>query len=67
MKSDIRLKGLEGTWYVIDERPGLYLLESEIYGDERPCVITDDKFNVILPNVHNGWFDYEEYLLNKEE
>lgn len=50
-----------GTWYVIDETyykgEKTYLLESEVYGDEAACLIVDNKLNVILGDVWNGFSD----------
>jgi hypothetical protein len=64
MKGNISLKNHIGTFYVIDERiidgRKLYLLESEIYGDEAACVITDDNFNVLEDNIYNGLDEYIE-------
>lgn len=49
------------TWYVIDEfeyhHDLYYLLESEVYGDEEPCLITDRFGNVIVHEVWNGFDD----------
>lgn len=51
----IEIKGYEGTYYVIDTHItpiGIYfLLESELYGDEVPCILTDSYLN----------FTYETY------
>ena len=65
MKNEgIKIKGHRGTWYVIDEGDydgkRLYLLESEIWGDEAASLIVDENYNVILDDVWNGFFDYEE-------
>lgn len=67
MKNEgIKIKGHRGTWYVIDEAvydgKRLYLLESEIWGDEVASLIVDEDCNVILDDVWNGFFDYEECL-----
>lgn len=61
----IKVKGHVGTWYVIDsmfteERGQLFLLESEIFGDEAPCVIVDKYGTLILEEVYNGFDDYFE-------
>ena len=51
----IKIEGYKGTYYVIDTRVtpiGIYfLLESEVYGDEVPCILTDSYLN----------FTYETY------
>lgn len=63
MKRDgIRVAGHIGTWYVIDEQDGLFLLEHEKYGDEAACVIVDGEGNLVLEDVWNGFEDYEEGL-----
>ncbi|MEW6215830.1 MAG: hypothetical protein AB1478_11630, partial [Nitrospirota bacterium] len=36
-----------------------YLLESEIYGDEVPCLIVDKAGKIILDEVYNGFSDLE--------
>nr|DAW40890.1 MAG TPA: Large polyvalent protein-associated domain 18 [Caudoviricetes sp.] len=62
----IKIKGHRGTWYVIDKAvydgKRLYLLESEIWGDEVASLIVDEDCNVILDDVWNGFSDYEECL-----
>lgn len=62
----IKLPRYRGTWYVIDEafiRGGkYYLLESEIYGDEVPCMIVGRYHDVIMDNVYNGFDDLRELL-----
>ena len=65
MKTDgIRIKGHRGTWYVIDEHfymgEKVYLLEHETYGDEAAHLIVNEKLEVILDDVWNG-FDELEY------
>lgn len=59
-KSGIKVAGHRGTWYVIDEEGGLYLLEHETYGDEAACVIVDEEGNLIQEDVWNGFNDLEE-------
>lgn len=62
----IRLKNHVGTWYAIATRningKDLFLLESEQYGDEAACVITDKEGNIVLDDVSNGFLEYEELL-----
>jgi hypothetical protein len=54
----IRLHGHIGTWYAIDAtvRNGnyYYLLESEVFGDEAPCLIVDANYQIIKDEVYNG-------------
>lgn len=59
-REGIKVKGHVGTWYVIDERDGLYLLEHETYGDEAACVIIDGEGNLVMEDVWNGFDDYDE-------
>ena len=62
-KENIQLNSIKGKWYVIDESwrnsIKVYLLESEEYGDEIPCIIVDEKMNVLLDNVYNGFDDLD--------
>lgn len=54
----------DGTYYVIDNAnyngQDLFLLESEEYGEDEPCVIVDKNNNVIIEDVNNGFDDYLE-------
>lgn len=64
----ITMEGYTGTWYVIDtnETPfgDLFLLESEVYGDETACLIVDENGLVLLNDVWNGFEDlFEEVML----
>lgn len=61
----LQIEGHFGRWYVIGEQNTgkhgmLYLLESECYGDDAPCLIVDAKGKVIVDEVHNGFSDYQE-------
>ena len=40
----------------------LLLLESEQYGDEAPCVIVDENLALVLEDVYNGFYDYDEFV-----
>ena len=72
-KNNIKLKGYRGTFYVISDTvmdikgtlKRVYLLESEFWGDEAPCVITDGDYNIILEDVYNG-FDDLRYAIEEE-
>lgn len=63
-QDNIKIEGYKGTWYVVDKTiyngKRYYLLESEIWGDEAPCLIIDEKGNVILDEVWNGFGDLYE-------
>ena len=64
-KHNIKLEGYRGTWYVIgetvynwkNELKKLYLLESELWGDEVPSIIIDKDYNIIMDSVYNGFYD----------
>ena len=62
-KDGIKIKGYLGKWYVIGETyfksQRVYLLEHETYGDEAACLIVDDKLNVVLDDVYNGFCDLD--------
>lgn len=67
MKRDnIKVEGHIGTFYVIKEVVSpigrLHLLESELYGEDAPCLWVDSACRVILDNVWNGVDDLDEYL-----
>ena len=59
-KESVSLDGYEGTYYEIDSRDGLYLMESEKYGDDVPAVIIDEDNNIVVADVYNGWLDLNE-------
>ena len=63
-KENIKIKGYRGTWSVIDEtiymHKKVFLLEHEYYGDMTQSLIVDEKLNVILDDVWNG-FDELKY------
>ena len=60
----IKISGHIGSWYVIQvyhfQGRFLYLLESEQYGDEAPCLWVDEKCNIVLDYVWNDVLDLEE-------
>ena len=65
----IRVTGHRGTWYVIDrqeiEGKLLFLVESEVWGDEVPCLILDVAGELVLEDVYNGlqaYIDHIDYL-----
>ena len=63
-KENIKIKGYRGTWSVIDETiykgKKVFLLEHEYYGDMTQSLIVDEKLNIILDDVWNG-FDELNY------
>jgi len=64
----VHIKGHRGTWYVIDEKyvtqhGWLFLLEHETHGDDAACLIVDERGQVIVDDVWNGFLDYEELLV----
>lgn len=66
-KENLRIKGHKGTWYVIGEVTTLgkqyWLLESEIWGDEAPCLIVrSSNLMVVVDNVYNGFEDLYDTL-----
>lgn len=62
-KENIKLNNINGTWYVIDESwvnsIKVYLLESEQYGDEIPCIVVDENMNILQRNAYNGFDDLD--------
>lgn len=67
MKENIKIKNHVGTWYEIDKMVGslhgtIYLMESELYGDEAANIIIDEDNNIVLHDVWNGFDDYIEAL-----
>jgi hypothetical protein len=66
IKDSIRIKCYKGTWYVIDRttrnNKEYFLLESEIWGDDVPCIIVDENNKVVMDDVHNGFTDFDEML-----
>lgn len=65
-RSGIKVRGHRGTWYCVDtavynDQP-LYLLESEVWGDEAACIIVDRNGALVMADVWNGWEDYDYYL-----
>lgn len=63
-KEGIKVEGHVGKWYVIDETTfrgePAYLVEHETYGDEAACLIINEKKEVILDDVWNGFLDLAE-------
>lgn len=67
----IKIEGYSGTWYSIEhlynsEDGLMFLVESEIYGDEAADIIIDINGNVILEGVYDGFNNYEEWLEERE-
>lgn len=65
-RNGIRLKGHIGTFYIIKETEEygrkIYLLESEIYGDDANHVVVDQECKILYSNEYNGFSDYEDAL-----
>ena len=65
-REGIKLQNYKGTWYVIDEKEydgeTLYLVESEVYGDERAAMVINNDLEVLFDEAWNGFDDYDEYL-----
>lgn len=63
-KDGIKVEGYVGKWHVIDETmfrgEQAYLVEHETYGDEAACLIINEKKDVILDGVWNGFLDLAE-------
>ncbi len=63
---NIEIEGFAGSWYVVDSDliggNYVYLLESEIYGDEAPYLVVDEKGTVLFDREMNGFDDYREYV-----
>lgn len=63
-KENIKIEGHIGTWYVIDETKckgeRVFLLEHETFGDEAACLIVNEKLEIILEDVWNGFDDLED-------
>lgn len=61
-----KIEGYVGLWYSIDseiiEGEAYYLLESEEFGDDIPCIIVDSDLSVVFEDVYNGLWEYKEYL-----
>ena len=72
----IEIAGHKGTWYVIDEgdfqitpdvdgKPEtltahLFLLESELYGEDAAGLIVNDEKQIVMEDVWNGFDDLED-------
>lgn len=66
-QDNIKVEGVAGTWYVVrkavqDNGQPMLLLESEQYGEEVPCLIVDDKLNLIMTGAEG----FDDYLNNSE-
>lgn len=64
MKKDgIKINGHRGRWYVVDESywkgEKVFLLENETYGDEAAHLIVNEKLEIIMDDVWNGFDDLE--------
>lgn len=75
-RGGIEIAGHEGTWYIIDEgdfqitpdvdgKPEtltahLFLLESELYGEDAAGLIVNDEKQIVMEDVWNGFDDLED-------
>lgn len=59
-KEGIKVAGHTGTWYEIDRLNGMYLMESEQWGDESECLIINEDNELLMDDIWNGWEDWEE-------
>ena len=66
----IKIEGHVGKWHVIDEGEfrgeKVFLLEHDTYGDEAACLIVNEKKEIILDDVWNGFSDLD-YLEDYED
>lgn len=68
----IRLSGYVGTWYVIDSFghrafpfTTLFVLESELYGDDAAHIIVDRQGNFVMGDVWgDGYEEIENHYIN---
>lgn len=62
----VKIEGYRGRWHSIDRlyygTHCLYLMEHDIYGDMTESLIIDEDFRLIVPDVWNGFEDFEEAL-----
>lgn len=59
-KEGVTVAGHTGTWYEIDRLNGMYLMESEQWGDETACLIINENNELLMDDIWNGWEDWEE-------
>ena len=68
---NIKISGYKGTWYVIDVWPKesehpVFLLESELYGEDALCLIVDEDKQILMSDVSMGFEEYKQLLaINK--
>lgn len=76
ISDNIKIDGHEGMWYIIDEgdfqitpdvngKPQtltahLFLLESELYGEDAAGLIVNDEKQIVMEDVWNGFDDLED-------
>lgn len=68
----VKIEGQEGTWTEIDmmnvnvkeslENENLYLMESDIYGEEVHHIIIDEEGEKVATGIHDGWDDLLYYV-----
>ncbi|MEO2202255.1 hypothetical protein ABGV42_00680 [Paenibacillus pabuli] len=61
--SGIAINGHVGTWYVIDRSNyrgvKVFLLESEVYGEDAAHIIVTADGQIVAEDVYNGFLDLE--------
>ena len=67
MKKDgIKIDGHTGTFYVVNEKEKfgrkIFLLESELYGDESNHLVVDQNMKLLYSEEYNDFSDYEDAL-----
>lgn len=64
----IPVEGHRGTWYVIDQSrfrgKFIYLLESEQFGQDVPCIIVNQDLKLLAEDVYNGFEDLEGWIFD---
>lgn len=53
---NLKVEGHRGTWYVVNQTyfkgEKVFLLESEIWGDEAPYIIVDKYNNIVMDDCY---------------
>lgn len=65
-KEHIKIEGHKGTWYEIDNASyygkTLYLMESEVYGDEAPCIIINNDNEIMAQEIYDGFLELDDRI-----
>ena len=67
MKNEgVKFDGYYGKWHVFEEFYYLgghyFMWESEVWGDEAPAIVTDEKGSVLFDEEWNGGQDFRDEL-----